>query len=104
MPDHEHHVVTRAGNGVYRVETVDRTEIVYVAGPADDRWCFWKGHVFRLEQRQSTPRSAAPGGKDLPQALASPMPATVRSILVTPGAAVKSGDVLMVLEAMKMEL
>ncbi len=33
----------------------------------------------------------------------SPMPGTILSINVTPGAAVKKGDVLMILEAMKME-
>ncbi len=34
----------------------------------------------------------------------APMPATVRKLLVAPGDVVKGGDVLVVLEAMKMEL
>jgi len=37
-------------------------------------------------------------------ALASPMPATVAAIIVTPGQDVSQGDVLIMLEAMKMEL
>ena len=37
-------------------------------------------------------------------ALASPMPATVAAVRVTPGQAVARGDVLIMLEAMKMEL
>lgn len=33
----------------------------------------------------------------------SPMPGTILAVNVTPGASVKKGDVLMILEAMKME-
>ena len=45
-------------------------------------------------------RSASASG----QALISPMPATVIKVQVSPGDAVKKGDVVIVLEAMKMEL
>ncbi len=44
--------------------------------------------------------SAAPAGGE---AVKSPMPGTILKVNVTNGAAVKKGDVLMVLEAMKME-
>ena len=37
------------------------------------------------------------------ETVSSPMPGTILSVNVTNGAAVKKGDVLMVLEAMKME-
>ena len=37
------------------------------------------------------------------QVISSPMPGTVLDVKVTPGQAVKSGDVLLILEAMKME-
>jgi biotin carboxyl carrier protein len=37
------------------------------------------------------------------QVISSPMPGTVLDVKVTPGQAVKSGDVLIILEAMKME-
>lgn len=44
--------------------------------------------------------SAAPGeGEEI----AAPMPGNILSVNVKPGDAVKSGDVLMILEAMKME-
>ncbi len=43
---------------------------------------------------------AAPAGGET---VASPMPGTILSVNVQNGAAVKKGDVLMVLEAMKME-
>jgi biotin carboxyl carrier protein len=37
------------------------------------------------------------------QALTAPMPATVLKVLAQPGAAVRKGDALIILEAMKME-
>ena len=46
------------------------------------------------------PAAAAPAGGEQ---VTSPMPGTILSINVTQGAAVKKGDVLMILEAMKME-
>ena len=47
----------------------------------------------------SAPVSAPAGGENVN----SPMPGTILSVNVKPGDSVKSGDVLMVLEAMKME-
>ncbi|MDD6526529.1 MAG: biotin/lipoyl-binding protein [Oscillospiraceae bacterium] len=55
--------------------------------------------------QQTAPTAAAPaqapvsGGTNI----ISPMPGTILSVNVTVGQAVKAGDVLMVLEAMKME-
>lgn len=46
------------------------------------------------------PAAAAPAGGEQ---VASPMPGTILDIKVSQGAAVKKGDVLMILEAMKME-
>ena len=46
------------------------------------------------------PAAAAPAGGEQ---VTSPMPGTILDIKVAQGAAVKKGDVLMVLEAMKME-
>ena len=48
----------------------------------------------------SVPAAAAPAGAEN---ITSPMPGTILTINVTQGAAVKKGDVLMILEAMKME-
>ena len=44
---------------------------------------------------------AAPAGDG--EKITSPMPGTILSVNVAPGQSVKKGDVLMVLEAMKME-
>lgn len=89
--------------GLYRVADGERRWTVAVSGPPDLRWVSVDGHVAQLElvvdgDRQRKKRSA---GSD---ALASPMPATVVGLLVQPGTAVKQGDTLVVLEAMKMEL
>ncbi len=46
------------------------------------------------------PAAAAPAGGEQ---VASPMPGTILDIKVSQGASVKKGDVLMILEAMKME-
>jgi len=96
--------VTRIAEGTYRVEYEGRTEIVYVAGPPGDRWAFWNGRVFRGDLC-GEPKSGrrAPRGH-VPQSLLAPMPATVLKVLVEPGAAVKKGDTVIILEAMKMEL
>ena len=47
-------------------------------------------------------QSAAPAAGD-GEAILSPMPGNILSVSVTEGQSVKKGDVLMVLEAMKME-
>jgi len=97
-------VVTRIGDGVYRVDREGRNEIVYVAGPSGSTWAFWNGQVFRGGfAASSSERPRAARGKTA-QSLTAPMPATVLKVLVQPGAAVKKGDTVIILEAMKMEL
>jgi len=96
--------VTRVGNGVYRVEDDGRSELVYVAGSANDQWVFVDGRVFRGDLGDVRDRPRRSARVDGPQALTAPMPATVIKVLVQPGAAVKKGDTIVLLEAMKMEL
>jgi len=48
----------------------------------------------------AAPAAAAPAGGEK---VCAPMPGTILSVNVANGAAVKKGDVLMILEAMKME-
>jgi len=95
--------VTNAGDGVYRVEVDGRTETVYVAGPPQDRWAFWNGRVFRLDTRADSTRRSAHGGISR-RTLTAPMPATVAAVHVKPGDAIHKGQIVMLLEAMKMEL
>lgn len=105
-------VILRRGDREYRVEVGNGTVLVDGAavevppraiGVADGdvRWVFLDGEVWEFE-------TESPGRKRKAAAhvgtLTAPMPATVRKIVVGPGAAVKKGDTLLVLEAMKMEL
>jgi 3-methylcrotonyl-CoA carboxylase alpha subunit len=101
---------TRIGSGTYLVEHDGRNDIVYVAGPAADRWVFWNGQLFRGDFRadmsltaNAAAMTAGPHGGPV-TAIVAPMPARVGSITVTTGARVRKGDILVVLEAMKMEL
>ena len=76
--------------------------LAYTAASGGVHWVFVNGEVYRFDVEQTgvrRNRSAAAAGS-----LTAPMPATVRRIEAKPGQAVRRGDVLIVLEAMKMEL
>ncbi len=101
----------RSSVGEHRVEiqgtqvTIDGVEIVpppraYAVADGDTRWVFLDGEVYEFEVvRQDRRRTAAHHSS-----LSAPMPATVLRINTRPGDAVKRGETLIVLEAMKMEL
>jgi acetyl/propionyl-CoA carboxylase alpha subunit len=77
-----------------------RLHLAWAAISGGTRWVFIDGEVFVFSSgRPSRRRTAAAQGS-----LTAPMPATVRQVAVSPGARVQQGDVLLVLEAMKMEL
>jgi len=84
-------------------EIPSRQTLVYAVAERGIQWVFLNGEVYRFEVDQAVPgrrrRSALTTGS-----LTAPMPATVRRLEVTPGQVVRRGDVLIVLEAMKMEL
>lgn len=92
--------VTPVSAGLYRVTDGDRTWMVAVAGPPDNRWVWIDGRVARIDA-PSTGRSR---GRSASNELSAPMPATVISVMVAIGATVARGDTLVMLEAMKMEL
>lgn len=87
--------------GTWLVDDGTRQHLVAVATQGTTRWVAVDGHVSVFEV--DTPR---PGRKKAvrDEAMMAPMPATVSKLHVTVGAAVYAGDVLLVLEAMKMEL
>jgi biotin carboxyl carrier protein len=89
------------GNGAYRVRRGDGTHaIAYAVIDGARAWVFLDGNTYVVE---STARRRTGPAED-PSALAAPMPATVTQVHVSPGATVHAGDVLITLEAMKMEL
>jgi biotin carboxyl carrier protein len=95
--------VTRVGAGVYRVERDGRAVLVYVAGTGEDWWAFCEGVVFRAAPASNTAERRHIG--ELPAStITAPMPASVISVNVAPGDRVKKGDILVVLDAMKMEM
>ena len=70
------------------------------------------GTVFEVEIEEMTGAPAAPAAAPAPAApaasaggekITAPMPGTILAVNETSGSAVKKGDVLMILEAMKME-
>jgi len=74
----------------------------FVARAADATWVFHEGRIFvAAVEAGGASRRRAPHG---PGSLIAPMPATVIAVNVREGDAVKAGDVLILLEAMKMEL
>jgi biotin carboxyl carrier protein len=80
---------------------VGDTGHAWVCSVGDVRWVFLDGEVFQIEvvPEGRRRRAAAAAGS-----LSAPMPATVVRVDVAPGAVVRRGDTLVILEAMKMEL
>lgn len=93
--------VTALGNGVFRIERADGSQAV-AYGIADGvrTWVYLDGVTHVVEPAR---RGRGTGGHDA-AALAAPMPATVTRIHVAVGQQVTAGDLLVTLEAMKMEL
>jgi acetyl/propionyl-CoA carboxylase alpha subunit len=88
-PDGSVHIVG-AANAVAWTAAIDET-----------RWVFFDGRVYTFEVERPGRRRRATAHHG---SLMAPMPATVRKVLVAAGDAVRRHDVLVVLEAMKMEL
>lgn len=89
------------GNGRYQV-TRGTTRQIAFAAMARDTWVFLNGRVYTVSaDADGSPRRAR---TDELGALTAPMPATVLAIHVAPGQKVERNEVVMVLEAMKMEL
>ena len=94
--------VVPLGDGRYLVGDESARRVAFGARAADGTtWVFLNGRVYVVEPRAPSGRNAR-GDHDAP--LAAPMPATVLRVEAGPGQTVARGDVLLVLEAMKMEL
>ena len=95
--------VTPLGNGRFQVSDGERQRIAYAVATATQTWIFLDGRTYVVD-RSGRRQSRRGTHHDDQAALASPMPATVARVNVQPGQAVARGDVLIMLEAMKMEL
>jgi len=94
--------VTPLGNGRYEVTTETGRLVALGVRAGGAIWVFLDGRVYLVDS--DGPASGLRTKPHDEAALAAPMPATVVAINVAPGEQVKAGDVLIVLEAMKMEL
>ncbi|MEP6995797.1 MAG: biotin/lipoyl-containing protein [Acidobacteriota bacterium] len=91
----------RERNGCLAGILIGGREHRVVAARDGDRIFVWCDGEARTFERAVSVRSAAP--RETGGDLISPMPGRVRRILVADGQTVSRGDVLLVLEAMKME-
>jgi biotin carboxyl carrier protein len=66
----------------------------------DVAWVWYRGETYRLSPARS--RRVARGGEETPS-LEAPMPGRIAAVRIASGASVSKGDVLVVVEAMKME-
>jgi len=93
--------VTPLGNGVFRITRRDGSQaLAYGVVDGARTWVFLDGVTHVIEPSR---RTSAGAGQDAAQ-LAAPMPATVTQIHVAVGQTVAPADLLVTLEAMKMEL
>jgi 3-methylcrotonyl-CoA carboxylase alpha subunit len=93
--------VTPLGDGRYEVARESGRTIAFGIRLGNETWVFLDGRVYVIE---ATGASSGRARHHDESALSAPMPATVVAIHVTPGQAVRAGEMLVVLEAMKMEL
>ena len=112
-------MVEPLGYGRYRIVWGGQVRLAYAvpdrggwawpgAGPstslgAGRTWVFIEGRTYVVEGEDRDGRNRVPR-TDLQLALSAPMPATVIAVKVAPGQEVTEGDLLITLEAMKMEL
>ena len=93
--------VTSLGGGRYLVEADGALHLAYGVRQGRHVWVFVEGVVVVVA---AGGEGATAPAQDDESGLTAPMPARVLSVSVEPGQQVIKGDVLVTLEAMKMEL
>ena len=79
------------------------SRIAYAVTDRTQTWVFIEGRTYVIDDADRAGDARAHSTDDQ-VALSAPMPATVVAITATPGQEVAAGDLLVMLEAMKMEL
>jgi acetyl/propionyl-CoA carboxylase alpha subunit len=80
-----------------------RSRVLYWAAEGETRWISTGGCTFRLDRPRPRPARTT-GGAAPEDTLRAPMPGQVAAVQVREGDAVEAGQVLLLLEAMKMEI
>jgi acetyl/propionyl-CoA carboxylase alpha subunit len=88
-----------AARGEVIVRDDDRVMRMFAVVSGGRTWVFHDGVTYEIADEIGRARALHVHGS-----MTAPMPATVTAVNVAPGDGVKRGDVLIVLEAMKMEL
>ena len=96
-------VVGPGDDGRFLIDAAGSPLTAIAAASGDVVWVGIEGDVFEFRVTTGAARRGRASARDQ-DAFTPPMPATVVRILVKPGDAVRNGDVLIALEAMKMEL
>ena len=96
--------LTPLGDGRFQLVDGSRRRLAYAAIDGSRVWVFIEGRVYTVGGAAGTTTARHSSPDDERTALSSPMPATVVDIRVRPGDRVTRGDILVMLEAMKMEL
>jgi 3-methylcrotonyl-CoA carboxylase alpha subunit len=86
--------------GTFLARHDGRQELFHCVPDGDVVHLAWRGTVHRLERERE---GARPAGRPAAGRLEAPMPGKVTSVRVAPGQAVRKGDEVVVVEAMKME-
>jgi acetyl/propionyl-CoA carboxylase alpha subunit len=92
--------VENVGPGTFVWRDGTRTETFHLVRDGARIHLAWRGAVYVLEQEKEGGRRVQRGGAG---GLEAPMPGKVIKVSVEPGQAVKKGDEILVVEAMKME-
>lgn len=97
----EQPAVTSLGNGRYLVDVGGMRHVAYGVRHSGSVWVFVEGTVVVLDTGRDGGTTSV---EDDDAGLTAPMPARVLTVAVEVGQRVAKGDVLVTLEAMKMEL
>lgn len=93
-------VVEEVAPGTFLWREGSRSETFHCVREGDTFHLFWRGSAYRLVEEKEAGRGAR---RHLSGGLEAPMPGKVIAVKAAPGQAVRKGDELLVVEAMKME-
>jgi biotin carboxyl carrier protein len=94
--------LVRAEDGKLEMVVDGQRVVAYISREGATRWVTLGGQTFVLTKTTGLKRGR--GGHEHQSGLSAPMPGQIRAVNVQVGDAVKRGQTLLVVEAMKMEL